>query len=327
MKNIAIIGSGSWGCALAIYLANNGNNVKIWSFSEEECSLINSERKCKFLKDAIIPQNVECFTNYKDVIENSDVILHVTPSKVFRSIVKEYKKYVLNQPIIICSKGFESSSLITLSDVLKEEIKNAKLGILSGPSHAEEVAVDMPTALVIASEYEDVNNLIINIFKSPTMRMYSSNDIKGVEIGGALKNILALCAGIIKGLGFGDNTFAALVTRGLVEISKLGVAMGGKKDTFYGLTGLGDLVLTCSSAHSRNRSAGILIGKGSTLKEAREKVGMVIEGIDNIEIAYKLSEKYKVETPIIDTVHSVLFNGLNARSAIDKLMTRDLKAE
>ncbi len=327
MRNIGIIGSGSWGTALAIYLSNNGCNVKVWSFDEEECRLINKEKVCKFLKDVKIPESVECFTDYKRVIENSDILFHVTPSKFFRSTLNEYKKYIENQPIIICSKGFESETLMTLDDVLKEEIPNAKFGVLSGPSHAEEVSVDMPTALVIASEEDELNNLVVEIFKSNTMRMYTSKDVKGVELGGALKNIIAFCAGIINGLDLGDNIFAALLTRGLVEISRLGVAMGGKKDTFYGLTGLGDLIVTCGSVHSRNRRAGILIGKGNTIEETREKIGMTIESIDNIEVAYKLAIKYNVEVPIINSVYNVIFNNLNPKEAVNLLMTRNLKKE
>ncbi len=327
MKKIGIIGSGSWGSALAIYLSNNGNKVKIWSFDEEECRLINEEKKCKFLKDAKIPEEVKCYTDFREVINDSDILFHVTPSKFFRNTVKEYKKYVTDQPIIICSKGFESETLKTLDEVLKEEIPNVKLGVLSGPSHAEEVSVDMPTALVVASESEELNNLVASIFKSDTMRIYTSTDVKGVELGGALKNIIAFCAGVIKGLDLGDNTFAALLTRGLVEISRLGVAMGGKKDTFYGLTGLGDLIVTCGSEHSRNRKAGILIGKGNTIEETREKVGMTIESIDNIEVAYKLSKVYNIEVPIIDSVYNVLYNGLSAKEAVTLLMRRNLKEE
>ena len=327
MNHIGIIGSGSWGMALAIFLANKGNKIRVWSFDKEECRLINEERKCKFLKDIVIPDNIECFNNYETVIENSDIIFHVTPSKFFRDTVKQYKQYIKNQPIIICSKGFESESLKTLDDVLKEEIPDVKCGVLSGPSHAEEVSIDMPTALVIASEDEKLCDDIVQMFKSNTMRMYTSKDVKGVELGGALKNIIAFCAGIAKGLELGDNTFAALLTRGLVELSRLGVAIGGKKETFYGLTGLGDLIVTCGSEHSRNRKAGILIGQGNTIEETKEKVGMTIESIDNIEVAYKLAKKHKVEVPIIDAVYNVIFNNLKPKDAVTLLMTRELKEE
>ena len=257
MNNIAVVGSGSWGSAIAIYLAEKGHNVKIWSFSEEECDKINNEKKCVFLPKAKIPDTVECLTDLEKVIEGSDIIFHVTPSKFTRETIKKYKAYVKDQPVIICSKGFESDSLKTLDEVAKEELPNSKIGVLSGPSHAEEVSLNVPTALVAACEDEKVTDMIVDIFKSETMRMYTSKDVKGVELGGALKNIIAFCAGVCTGLELGDNTFAALITRGLVEISRLGTVMGGNRDTFYGLTGLGDLIVTCSSNHSRNRRAGI----------------------------------------------------------------------
>ena len=327
MSRIGIIGSGSWGCALGIYLAKNGNEVKIWSFDEEECRLINEERICKFLSDVTIPDGVVCSTDYKTVVEDVDLILHVTPSKFFRNILNGYKQYVSNQPIVICSKGFESDSLKTLDEVLVEEIPNARFGVLSGPSHAEEVSVDMPTALVVASEDDELCELVTDIFKSDTMRMYKSKDVRGVELGGALKNIIAFCAGALNGIGLGDNSYAALVTRGLVEISRIGVALGGQKDTFYGLTGLGDLIVTCGSLHSRNRKAGMLIGQGYSIEETREKVGMTIESIDNIEVAKALSEKLNVSMPIVDAVYDILYNGLEPDEAVRMLMTRDKKME
>lgn len=327
MKKIAIIGSGSWGVALAIYLAGQGHQVNIWSFSEEERDLLNNERKCKFLPNAVIPENIYCSTDMKEVLEGTELILHVTPSKFTRDTIKKYKDYVIDQSVVICSKGFESESLKTLDDVAKEELPNNKIGVLSGPSHAEEVSILIPTALVVASEHKELSDLVVEIFKSDKMRMYTSQDVKGVELGGALKNIIAFCAGVSAGLNLGDNTFAALLTRGLVELSRLGVALGGKKETFYGLTGLGDLIVTCSSMHSRNRRAGMLIGQGKTIEETRKEVGMTIESIDNIEVAYKLAKKHNIEVPIIDTVYEVLFNKLDPREAVNILMTRDLKEE
>lgn len=327
MKKVAIIGSGSWGVALAIYLAGQGNSVKLWSFSEDEKNLINDEKRCKFLPKAVIPEGVYCSTNMKEVVEDTDVVLHVTPSKFTRDTIKQYKPFIKNQGIIICSKGFEADTLKTLDEVAKEELPNNKIGVLSGPSHAEEVSVLIPTALVVAAEDDELADTVIDMFKSDKMRMYKSKDVRGVELGGALKNIIAFCAGVCAGLELGDNTFAALLTRGLVELSRLGVALGGKKDTFYGLTGLGDLIVTCSSMHSRNRRAGMLIGKGYTIEETRKEVGMTIESIDNIEVAYKLSKMYNIEVPIIDTVYGVLYKNLNPREAVKMLMTRDLKEE
>lgn len=328
MKNIAIIGSGSWGSALGMYLARQGHNVKLWSYSESERDLINNERKCKFLPLAVVPDNVFCSSDCKEVVEGADLVFHVTPSKFTRETVKKYKDYLNeNQPVIICSKGFEAETLKTLDEVLEEELPNNKIGVLSGPSHAEEVSLNVPTALVAASKYPELSDEIVEVFKSETMRMYTSNDVKGVELGGALKNIIAFCAGVSAGLELGDNTFAALLTRGLVEISRLGVALGGNRDTFYGLTGLGDLIVTCNSLHSRNRKAGFLTGQGKTLEETKQEVGMTIESVDNIEVAYKLAKIHNIEVPIIDTVYDVLYNNLNPRDGVNKLMTRDLKAE
>ena len=327
MKNICIVGSGSWGCALAIHIAKMGHNVKIWSFTEEETNIINNERKCKFLPMAEIPDNVYCTTDIKEAVEGSDIILHTTPSKFFRETLKKYKEYITNQPVIICSKGFEKDTLLTLSDVAEEEIPNTKIGVFSGPSHAEEVSIGIPTAIVIASKYQDLQYQIQDAFMNENMRIYTSSDVQGVELGGALKNIIAFCAGIAVELNLGDNSFAALATRGLTEISRLGVAMGGDYNTFYGLSGLGDLIVTCLSEHSRNRKAGRCIGRGMTLDETRKEVGMVIESIDNIEVAYKLAQKYNIEMPIVNTVYDVLYNGLNPRDAVIQLMTRDKKCE
>lgn len=328
MKKIAIIGSGSWGSALGIYLAKNGNEVKIWSFSEDEKNMINNEKKCIFLPKAVIPDNLICSTNFEEVINEAELILHVTPSKFVRNTIRQYKNLVKeNQMFIMCSKGFEAETDLTLDEVIKQELPNIKYGILSGPSHAEEVSLDIQTALVIASENNDVKEAIKEAFSSTVMRIYTSNDIRGVELGAALKNIIAFCAGISVGLNLGDNSFAALATRGLVEICRLGIAMGGKEKTFYGLTGLGDLIVTCGSEHSRNRKAGKLIGQGYSIEETKKEVGQTIESIDNIEVAYRLAKKYNVEMPIVNAVYDVLYNGLNPKQAVDNLMTRTLKDE
>lgn len=327
MKNIAIIGSGSWGVALAIHLAKLGNKVKIWSFMQEEADLINNEKKCKFLPEVTLPEGIYCTTSYEEAIKNSEIILHVTPSKFTRNTVKEYKKYVTNQTIVICTKGFEKETLSSLDEVFKQEIQNVKLAVLSGPSHAEEVSKAVPTAMVIASENEEIANELRDIFMNENLRVYTSKDVKGVELGGALKNIIAFCAGVAAGIGLGDNTFAALITRGLCEISRLGVALGGKYETFYGLTGLGDLIVTCLSEHSRNRTAGKLMGQGKNLEEARNQIGMVIEGVDNIEVAYELAQKYQVDMPIVNAVYDMLYNNLSPKEGVTRLMTRDKKSE
>ena len=327
MKNVAIIGSGSWGVALAIHLAKQGHSVKLWSFSQEECDMINNEKKCKFLPNAEIPEGIKCTTSHKEAIEGSNFIIHVTPSKFTRDVVRQYKQYVTNQPIVICSKGFEKDSLLTLDEVIQEEIPNAKIAVLSGPSHAEEVSVALETVLVVASKHNAVLKLVQDAFMSNKMRIYTSRDIKGVELGGALKNIIAFCAGVAAGIGLGDNTFAALITRGLAELTRLGVALGGQRDTLYGLSGLGDLIVTCLSEHSRNRRAGKLIGQGKTLDEAKQEVGMVIESIDNIEVAHELGKLHNIEMPIVEAVYGILYEGLKPEDAVNILMNRAKKSE
>ena len=325
--NIAIIGSGSWGVALAVHLASVGNNVKIWSFMEEERDLINNERKCKFLPGVELPENIMCSTDFEEVIKDSKMILHVTPSKFTRSTFRQYKEYVGNKPVIICSKGFEKETLETLDEVILEEMPTAKVGALSGPSHAEEVSIAVPTALVIASKHQNILKMVQDAFMSEKMRIYTSNDVKGVELGGALKNIIAFCSGAAAGIGLGDNSFAALITRGLKEIVRLGVELGGKEETFYGLSGLGDLIVTCLSEHSRNRKAGYLIGQGKSLEETKKEVGMVIESVDNIEVAYELGKLHNIEMPIVETVYKVLYEDLDPQEAVKSLMTRDRKTE
>lgn len=327
LKTIAVIGSGSWGVALSLHLANMGHTVKIWSFAEEEANLINQERKCKFLPEITLPENITCYTNFEQVIQDSDIILHVTPSKFVRNILKQYKHLVNNQPIVMCAKGFEKETLYSLDQIFEEELPNKPYAVLSGPSHAEEVSKQIPTAMVVAAKEESLQEEIRSIFMNEKMRIYTSYDIKGVELGGALKNIIAFCAGIAAELGLGDNSFAALITRGLTEISRLGVTLGGKSETFYGLTGLGDLIVTCLSEHSRNRRAGKLIGAGKTIEETRQIVGMTIESIDNIEVAYELSKIHEVDMPIVHAVYDVLYNGLDPKEAVNMLMTRDKKCE
>jgi glycerol-3-phosphate dehydrogenase (NAD(P)+) len=327
MKKIAIIGSGSWGVALAIHLAKLGNEIKIWSFAEDERDLINKEKRCKFLQNVTLPDGIEATNSYEYAIKDSEFIIHVTPSKFTRNTVKQYKQYVTNQPIVICSKGFEKDSLKTLDEVILEEMPNAKIGVLSGPSHAEEVCISIPTVLVCASKHQDILKEIQDTFMCDHMRIYTSNDVKGVELGGALKNIIAFCAGVAAGIGLGDNTFAALITRGLSELARLGIELGGERETFYGLSGLGDLIVTCLSEHSRNRKAGKLIGQGKSLEETKQEVGMVIESIDNIDVAYELGKIHNIPMPIVETVYKVIYKNLDPKKAVLELMNRDKKYE
>lgn len=327
MKKIAVIGSGSWGVALATHLARCGNTVMIWSFMKEEMDLINQEKKCKFLPDLELPENITCSMDFEEVIQDAELILHVTPSKFTREIFKQYKQYVGEKPVIICSKGFEKDTLKTLDEVILDELPTAKVGVLSGPSHAEEVSIAVPTVLVIASQHDYILKMVQDTFMCSQMRIYTSRDVKGVELGGALKNIIAFCAGVASGIGLGDNTFAALITRGLGELTRLGVALGGQKDTLYGLSGLGDLIVTCLSEHSRNRKAGMLIGQGKSLEETKKEVGMVIESIDNIDVAYELCQIHDVYMPIVETAYKVIYENLDPNEAVTYLMTKSKKSE
>ena len=326
-RTVAIIGSGSWGVALGNHLGEMQNKVKIWSFSEEEKDYINNKKTCMFIPDMVINENIVCSNDIKEVVENSDFILHVTPSKFTRSTFKLYKDYVGNKPIIICSKGLENDTLTTLDDVILSEKPDARIAALSGPSYATEVINHIPTAIILASKDEEILKNIPELFSNEYMRVYKSTDVKGVEIGGAFKNIIAFCAGICAELNLGTNAQSALITRGLAEIARLGTKMGAELSTFYGLSGLGDLILTCSSDESRNRRAGRLIGKGMSKEEAQKEIGMTIESIDNIEVAKKLLAKYEVDMPIINAAYDVLDNKLTVKEAIKNLMTRELKFE
>ncbi len=326
-RTIAIVGSGSWGMALANHLGEKGNKVKVWSFSEEEKDIINNEHTCKFIPNMKVNENVYCYTDIKEVVVDSSMILHVTPSKFTRETFIKYKEYVLDKPIIICSKGIEAETLSTLDKVILSELPSARVAVLSGPSYAEELVNHIPTAVILASKDEKILEEIPDIFSNEYLRVYKSTDITGVEVGGTFKNIIALCVGIASELNMGINAQAALITRGLAEIARLGVKMGAMNETFYGLSGLGDIILTCTSDESRNRRAGKLIGKGLSLEEIKSQIGMTIESIDNIEVAKKLLEKYNLDMPIINAAYKVLNNKLDPKEAVKQLMTRSLKFE
>lgn len=327
-KKIAILGSGSWGIGLSILLNKNGYDPYVWSFAQEEADLINKEHKCMFLPEIKLDEHIKCSTNFEEVITGAKFIILVTPSHAIRTTIKNCKQYInKDQSIIICSKGLEEATLKTLSEVVEEELPENKVGVLSGPSHAEEVAKGIPTTIVLCSKHDDVLQELQDIFMSDIFRVYTSNDVIAVETGGAFKNIIALAAGMAAGLGYGDNTFAALITRGLAELSRLGVKMGGEEKTFYGLSGLGDIIVTCLSEHSRNRKCGYLIGQGVPVEEAIKQVGMVVEGIIATKVAKKVVEKYDVETPIINATYSVLFEGQDPKEMVTKLMTRAKKSE
>ncbi len=324
MKTVAVIGSGSWGTALAIQLKRAGNNVILWSFKEEEAAAILSERENKEFLPGIKLDSDIVITSKDEDVTWADMIVFSTPSKFVRNMAKRFAPFVKeNQIVVNVAKGLEEGSLLRLSQVIKEEIPQCRVAVLSGPSHAEEVGRNMATAIVAASEDASVAEEVQNAFMTPMFRVYTNSDIVGVELGGALKNLIALAAGISDGCGFGDNTKAALMTRGLHEISRLGVAMGAKRETFAGLAGVGDLIVTCTSMHSRNRRAGILLGQGKTLKEALDEVHMVVEGVSNAKAAYELSKKLNINMPITHEINTVLYEGKDVKQAVYDLMTRD----
>jgi len=327
-EKIAVIGSGGWGTAIAMHLCKLGNDVTLWSWLEEESkSLSESHENKSFLPGVIIPDEIK-FTSDISCARNKGIVVLVTPSKVIRSTAKQLSPFVSdNSIVVVLSKGIEEGSLKTLSEVVSEEIPHATVAVMSGPSHAEEVARGIPTTNIVACAEFDKAEYIQNIFMGENFRVYTGCDVIGVELGGALKNVIALCAGILDGIGFGDNTKAALMTRGIQEIARLGVRMGAKMETFWGLSGIGDLIVTCTSMHSRNRRAGILIGQGKTMDEAINEVHMVVEGIVNCRAAYELSKKYNVDMPIVNEAYNVLYNNKSPKEAVMDLMIRDKKKE
>ncbi len=328
MAKICILGSGGWGTAVAVLLNNNGHDVTLWSFSDEECENLKKFRENKpFLPGVILPESIS-FTSDISLCADKDLVIVATPSHGVRGVAKKMKEFISPGQIILnISKGIEEDTYLTLSKILKEEIPNARVAVMSGPSHAEEVSKGIPTTNVVAADDFEVAEYIQDICMSPVFRIYTNDDVIGVELGGSLKNVIALCCGILDGLGFGDNTKAALMTRGLVEMTRLGVAMGAKPETFSGLSGIGDLIVTCTSMHSRNRRAGILIGQGKSADNAQKEVNMTVEGIRTCRAAKELANKLNVEMPIISEAYDVLFHGKKASDGILNLMMRDKKHE
>jgi glycerol-3-phosphate dehydrogenase (NAD(P)+) len=323
MKTVAVIGSGSWGTALAVQLRRVGHNVILWSFKEEEAAAILMEHENKeFLPGVKLDEKIIVTSKDEDV-SWADVIVFSTPSKFVRNMAKRFAPIVKKGQIVVnVAKGLEEGSLLRLSEVIKQEIPQCRVAVLSGPSHAEEVGRGMATAVVASGEDKESAKEVQQLFSSDAFRVYTNSDMIGVELGGALKNLIALAAGISDGVGFGDNTKAALMTRGIVEIARLGVAMGAKRQTFSGLSGIGDLIVTCTSQHSRNRRAGFLMGQGKTMEEALEEVHMVVEGVVNARAAYELSKKYEVEMPITKEINEVLGGNKKVEQVVHDLMTR-----
>lgn len=329
MANITVMGAGSWGIALSILLNNNGHNVTVWSVFPDEIKELNETRENKkCLPGVIIPESIHFTADTKAAVDGADVIVLAVASPYTRSTSKLFSEYVREgQFIVNVGKGIEEDSLKTLCEVVADEIPQATIAVLSGPSHAEEVGRGIPTTCVIGTKHKKDAEYLQNIFMSDVFRVYTSPDVLGICIGGSLKNVIALAAGIADGLGYGDNSKAALITRGIAEISRLGIAMGAEPATFTGLSGIGDLIVTCASMHSRNRRAGILIGKGYTKDEAMKEVQMVVEGVYSAKAALKLAQKYDVDMPIVYQVNEVLFDNKKPDLAVRDLMLRDKKIE
>lgn len=329
MAKIGIIGAGSWGIALSVLLYNNGNEVSVWSILPDEIEMLRRELEHKDkLPGVKLPEDMEFTCDLKKAVANKDLLVLAVPSPFVRSTAHSLQSVVTKGQIIVnVAKGIEEKTLMTLSQVIEEEVPNADVAVLSGPSHAEEVGRGIPTTIVVGAHSKETAEFVQNLFMNEVFRVYTSPDILGIELGAALKNVVALAAGIADGLGYGDNTKAALITRGITEIARLGMAMGGKFETFCGLSGIGDLIVTCASMHSRNRRAGILIGKGYTMEEAMEEVKMVVEGVYSAKAAMRLAEQYQIQIPIIEQVNAVLFEGKAASEAVKELMIRDKKIE
>lgn len=328
MANIGVIGAGTWGTALGILLASNGHKVTIWSALESEIDMLKNTRKHKSLPDAILPTGIEINDNLETTVKENDILVFAVASSYTRQTAHRMKDFVKKGQIIVnVAKGIEENTLYTLSEVIEDELGIADVTVLSGPSHAEEVGRGIPTTCVIGAKTKTTAEYLQNVFMNNVFRVYTSPDMLGIEIGAALKNVIALAAGIADGLGYGDNTKAALITRGITEIGRLGIKMGGKLQTFSGLSGIGDLIVTCASMHSRNRRAGILIGQGYSMEEAMKEVKMVVEGVYSAKAALALAKKFDVEMPIIEQVNLVLFHDKSANDAVKDLMLRDKTIE
>ncbi len=329
MANVSVIGAGSWGTALAVLLHKNGNHVTVWSIMESEIKMLQKEREHKDkLPGVKLPEDMVFTTNLEESIRGKDMLVLAVPSPFTRNTSRMMKPFVEEGQIIVnVAKGIEEDTVMTLSEIIEQEIPQAQVAVMSGPSHAEEVGRGVPTTIVVGAGKKSTAEFIRSLFMNEVFRVYISPDVLGIELGGSLKNVVALAAGIADGLGYGDNTKAALITRGITEIGRLGMAMGGRYETFSGLTGIGDLIVTCASMHSRNRRAGILIGQGMTMDEAMAEVKMVVEGVYSAKAAMQLAKKYDVQLPIIEQVNKVLFEGKPAAEAVKDLMLRDKKIE
>ena len=328
MAKISIFGAGTWGLGIAVLLHNNGHQVTVWSAVPEEIASLTETREQKNLPGVHFSPEICFTTELAETVRTADLMVMAVASIYTRATARRLAPYVeAGQVIVNVAKGIEEGTLDLLCDQIQQEIPQADVAVLSGPSHAEEVSRGIPTTCVAGAKTQKTAEMIQNLFMSPVFRVYTSPDVLGIELGGSLKNVIALAAGIADGLGYGDNTKAALITRGLAEITRLGTAMGAKSETLYGLSGIGDLIVTCASMHSRNRRAGILMGQGHSMEEAMKEVGMVVEGVYSAKAALALAQKYQVTMPIVEQVNQVLFEGKAASQAVEDLMLRDKRIE
>lgn len=329
MSKISLLGAGTWGSALAILLSGNGHDVTIWTKIEKEAKdLAENRNNLRNLPGAVLPETVKITLDMEEACRDRDLIVMAVASPYIRQTAKEAAPFIREGQILVnVSKGIEDRTLYTLSQVIKEEIPQADVAVLSGPSHAEEVSRGVPTTVVVGAETKVTARFVQDIFMNDIFRVYTSPDITGIELGGSLKNVIALAAGIVDGLGFGDNTKAALMTRGMAEISRLGIQMGGKMETFAGLSGFGDLFVTCTSKHSRNWNAGYLMGQGKTMEEAMKQVNQVVEGVNSARAALELANRHGVEMPIVEQINLLLFEKKSAKDALSDLLMRDRRKE
>lgn len=327
--NISVFGAGSWGIAIGLLLNKNGHNVTMWSALSDEINMLKEKREHeRCLPGVKIPENIALTESVAEALTDCDIAVMGVASPYVRATASKMKEYAKDGQIIVnLAKGVEESTLMTMVDIIEDEMPTANVCILSGPTHAEEVGREIPTTCVIGAKTQETAEYVQNAFMSENFRVYTSPDVLGIELGGSLKNVIALAAGMADGLKYGDNTKAALITRGMAEIARLGIKMGGKAETFYGLSGIGDLIVTCASMHSRNRRAGILIGQGYTMEEAMEEVKMVVEGVYSAKAALALSKKYDVSMPIVEQVNAILFENKSAKDAVNELMLRDKTIE
>ena len=329
MAKVAVIGAGSWGIALAKVLYTNNNEVTVWSIVEDEITMLKEKHEhVDKLPGVKLPEEMIFTSNLQEAIEDKEYLILAVPSVFTRSTAKSMAPFVKEGQVIVCvAKGIEENTLMTLSDIVEEEVPTADVAVMCGPSHAEEVGVGLPTTVVAGAAKKRVAEGVQDIFMNEVFRVYTSPDVLGMELGGSLKNVIALAAGMADGLGYGDNTKAALITRGITEMGRLALKMGAKYETLSGLTGIGDLIVTCESKHSRNRKAGMLIGQGYTMQQAMDEVKMVVEGVYSAKAAIALAKKYDVDMPIIEAVNRVLFEDMSVKDAVAELMMRDKRAE